>query len=75
LDPDAFPGRTLRGHLRDGEQTENQPAIMDLPPGVGRVVLFATNPYYRWQNHGEFTMLCTSTTSTDFPGTMPAPPT
>jgi glycerophosphoryl diester phosphodiesterase len=25
--------------------------------GKGRVVLFATNPIYRWQNHGEFNMV------------------
>jgi hypothetical protein len=36
------------------EQTKNQPAIVNVPRGDGRVVLFATNPCYRWQNHGEF---------------------
>ena len=25
--------------------------------GKGRVVLFANNPIYRWQNHGEFNMV------------------
>jgi hypothetical protein len=25
--------------------------------GKGRVVMFATNPIYRWQNHGEFNMV------------------
>jgi hypothetical protein len=25
--------------------------------GQGRVILFATNPCYRWQNLGEFNML------------------
>ena len=28
--------------------------------GQGRVVLFATNPAYRWQNLGEFNMLANS---------------
>ena len=28
-----------------------------MPRGEGRVVLFATNPCYRWQNHAEFGML------------------
>jgi hypothetical protein len=28
--------------------------------GGGRVVLFATNPAYRWQNLGEFNMLANS---------------
>ena len=27
------------------------------PVGQGHVVLFATNPCYRWQNLGEFNML------------------
>lgn len=52
-----FPGEAVSGHLRGVEQTKNQPAIVDVPRGEGRVVLFATNPCYRWQNHGEFTML------------------
>ena len=52
-----FPGRAVSGHLRGVGQTKNQPAIVEVPRGDGRVVLFATNPCYRWQNHGEFTML------------------
>ena len=53
----SFTGDILSGHLRGADQTENQPAIIDIPSGDGRVVLFATNPCYRWQNHGEFGML------------------
>ena len=30
---------------------------IDVPLGDGRVLLFATNPCYRWQNLGEFNML------------------
>jgi hypothetical protein len=52
-----FPGGVLSGHLRGASQTEDRPAIVDVPRGDGRVVLFATNPCYRWQNHGEFSML------------------
>ena len=25
--------------------------------GKGRVIMFANNPIYRWQNHGEFNMV------------------
>lgn len=50
-------GATMSGHQRGASQTAGQPAIVDIPRGSGRVVLFATNPCYRWQNHGEFTML------------------
>jgi hypothetical protein len=28
--------------------------------GRGRVLLFANNPIYRWQNHGEFGMVFNS---------------
>jgi hypothetical protein len=35
----------------------NRPAIVDVPVGQGHVILFATNPCYRWQNLGEFNML------------------
>jgi hypothetical protein len=33
---------------------------MDIPEasrGKGRVIMFANNPIYRWQNHGEFNMV------------------
>ena len=30
---------------------------MDVPVGQGRVLMFAGNPCYRWQNHGEFGMM------------------
>jgi len=32
-------------------------AIVDQPSGKGRVILFAGNPCYRWQNFGEFNLL------------------
>ena len=53
----TFSGRVLSGHLRGANQIDGRPAIVDVPRGAGRVVLFATNPCYRWQNHGEFGML------------------
>ena len=36
---------------------------MDIPNahnGNGRVIMFANNPIYRWQNHGEFNMVFNS---------------
>ena len=53
----GFGSRVLSGHLRGADQIEGRPAVVDVPRGDGRVVLFATNPCYRWQNHGEFGML------------------
>jgi zinc carboxypeptidase len=47
----------LSGLMRGPAEIRNRPAIVDAPVGNGRVILFATNPCYRWQNHGEFNML------------------
>lgn len=55
-----FPGTdksVLSGLMRGVNEIRNRPAIVDVPTGKGRVILFATNPCYRWQNHGEFGML------------------
>ena len=53
----AFNGEVLSGHMRGEDQIAGMPAIVDIPRGRGRVLLFSTNPCYRWQNHGEFGML------------------
>ena len=50
----------LSGLMKGVAETKNRPAIVDVPVGQGRVVLFATNPCYRWQNLGEFSMLTNS---------------
>ncbi|HUQ91215.1 MAG TPA: M14 family zinc carboxypeptidase [Bryobacteraceae bacterium] len=47
----------LSGLMKGVAETRNRPAIVDVPVGPGRILLFATNPCYRWQNHGEFNML------------------
>ncbi len=47
----------LSGLMRGAAETRRRPAIVETPVGKGRVVAFATNPCYRWQNHGEFGML------------------
>jgi hypothetical protein len=47
----------LSGLLRGPAEIRNRPAIVEQPVGQGRLVMFATNPCYRWQNHGEFGML------------------
>jgi hypothetical protein len=55
-----FPGgdkAVLSGLMRGANEITNRPAIVDVPAGSGRVLMFATNPCYRWQNHGEFGML------------------
>jgi hypothetical protein len=55
-----FPGgddHVLSGLMRGAAEIRNRPAIIDQPSEKGRVILFATNPCYRWQNFGEFNML------------------
>jgi hypothetical protein len=39
--------------------------------GKGRVLMFANNPVYRWQNHGEFNMVFNSIVNWN---DVPAPP-
>ncbi|MFN0124137.1 MAG: M14 family zinc carboxypeptidase [Blastocatellia bacterium] len=55
-----FPGgdkAVLSGLMRGANEITNRPAIVDVPVGGGRVLMFATNPCYRWTNHGEFNLL------------------
>jgi hypothetical protein len=47
----------LNGLMRGAAEIRQQAAIVEQPAGRGRLLLFATNPCYRWQNHGEFGML------------------
>jgi hypothetical protein len=55
-----YPGgdaHLLSGLMRGANELRNRPAIIDQPSGKGRVILFAGNPCYRWQNFGEFNLL------------------
>jgi hypothetical protein len=55
-----YPGgddHVLSGLMRGAGEIRNRAAIVDEPSGKGRVILFAGNPCYRWQNFGEFNML------------------
>jgi hypothetical protein len=56
----SFPGgeKAVQSGLMVGAaDIKNRPAIVDLPVGSGQVLMFMTNPVYRWQNFGEFRML------------------
>ena len=55
-----FPGgdqAVLSGLMKGAAEIRGRPAILDVPVGQGQVLMFATNPIYRWQNIGEFNML------------------
>jgi hypothetical protein len=50
----------LSGLMRGADEIRERAFAIDVPGGFtgkGRVVLFANNPIYRWQNHGEFNMV------------------
>ena len=47
----------LSGLMRNPDAIRNRPMIVDAPAGKGRVILFATNPIYRWQTFGEHAMV------------------
>jgi len=56
----SFPGgdKAVQSGLMVGaSEIKDRPAIVDLPLGQGQVLMFATNPIYRWQNFGEYRML------------------
>jgi len=55
-----FPGgdaSVMSGLMRSAGETRGRPAVVEVPVGGGHIVMFATNPAYRWQNLGEFGML------------------
>ena len=50
----------LSGLMKGADEIRERPFAVDIPGGYsgkGRIVLFANNPIYRWQNHGEFNMV------------------
>ncbi len=56
----SFPGgdkSVLSGLMVGASEVKDRPAIVDLPVGQGQVLMFMTNPIYRWQNFGEYRML------------------
>jgi hypothetical protein len=55
-----FPGgekSVLSGLFNGADDIKGRAAIVVTPDGKGEVVLFATNPVWRWQNVGEFRMI------------------
>ena len=56
-------GSVLSGLMVGADQLRQRVFAVDIPNahnGRGRVILFANNPVYRWQNHGEFNMVFNS---------------
>ncbi|MFC5861255.1 M14 family zinc carboxypeptidase [Acidicapsa dinghuensis] len=55
-----FPGgdkSVLSGLFNGADDIKGRAAIVVAPAGKGEVVMFATNPIWRWQNLGEYRMM------------------
>jgi hypothetical protein len=53
----------LSGLMVNADAIRDRAFAVDVPNahhGKGRVIMFANNPIYRWQNHGEFNMVFNS---------------
>jgi hypothetical protein len=53
----------LSGLMSGADNIRGRAFAVDIPQannGNGRVIMFANNPVYRWQNHGEFNMVFNS---------------
>ncbi|HUF24681.1 MAG TPA: M14 family zinc carboxypeptidase [Vicinamibacterales bacterium] len=71
-----YPGgddNVLSGLMRGANEIRNRAAIVEVPNGKGRVIVYATNPVYRWQNHGEFNMLFNALINWNDLATAPSP--
>ncbi|HEX6900907.1 MAG TPA: M14 family zinc carboxypeptidase [Thermoanaerobaculia bacterium] len=47
----------LSGFVRGEDQVDGKPAVLDLPVGRGRVILFAFNPLHRYLNLSDFRLV------------------
>ena len=60
----------LSGLMTGAANLKNRAFAVDIANahnGRGRVVMFANNPVYRWQNHGEFNMVFNTIVNWDDP--------
>ncbi len=66
----------LSGLMIKADSLRNRPFAVDIKgpvKGNGRVIMFANNPVYRWQNHGEFGMIFNSIINWNDAGTPSEP--
>jgi len=71
-----FPGgesSVLSGLFNGADDIKSRAAIAAVPLGKGEIVLFMTNPIWRWQNLGEYRMLFNA--MMNFRNLAPVPPT
>jgi hypothetical protein len=53
-DTHAYGDLVLSGFVKTPDSLDGKPAILDLPVGKGRVILYATNPLHRYLTHADF---------------------
>ncbi|MEI6669825.1 MAG: M14 family zinc carboxypeptidase [Acidobacteriota bacterium] len=66
----------LSGAMTGADVLKQKVIAADIPHahnGKGRVILFANNPIYRWQNHGEFNMVFNALLNWAYVPPAPAP--
>lgn len=66
----------ISGLMIGADSLKSRPFVVDIPgavKGKGRVIMFANNPVYRWQNHGEFGMIFNSIINWNDKGAPSAP--
>jgi hypothetical protein len=55
--PKEDPRLVLSGFVRGEDVVNGKPAVLDVPVGKGRIVLFAFNPLHRYLTHSDFRLV------------------
>jgi Zinc carboxypeptidase len=55
--PKENPRLVLSGFVRGEDVVNGKPAILDVPVGKGRIILFAFNPLHRYLTHSDFRLV------------------
>jgi Zinc carboxypeptidase len=55
--PKEDPRLVLSGFVRGEDVINGKPAVLDVPVGKGRIVLFAFNPLHRYLTHSDFRLV------------------
>ena len=47
----------ISGLVEGGDEIAQHPAVIDVPSGIGHVVLFSINPVYRGETRGTYSLV------------------